>query len=291
MALSLEEAKRQQAIVAAINKDPSSLSGLSILGGGDTYDRATHTADGISRGSVDDLWPRLRAEGMSDDQIADELGRMGMYPFSSNVDWGDEAPRDGVLVPGGAPGGSGQNPYNPDAPYIPQNPNLPPIEWDPSGTGSLNGQTPVDTSWDWTQNPDAGVQGPEPIDNYNLNYAPGADSPWGLPGAAPGNNQDFYAQQFNNLLAEQQAGKGAAIGAAIKRQFADSQPPPETSVDPWAWAYGGQGLPDGAPWASQQAPPLSIAQQPALDPNAQQDQGSTNPLQDAANFGLSIALS
>lgn len=95
-----------------------------------------------------------------------------------------------------------------------------------------------DTSWQWAeprqQNP-AQIAG-----RFEWGNFPGQDSPWGNEDL-PGGNADFYRQQLNNLITQQDMYQQEAVAAGLRAQ---NQQPQQPQGDPWAWAYGGQGLPD-----------------------------------------------
>jgi len=108
---------------------------------------------------------------------------------------------------------------------------------DPSGPSDAGGwgQTPAgdpfvppymgttDTSWDWGQGPVAGEYFGAPP-TFNAQTMPGQDSPWGVPNT-PGGNQDFYRQQFSNLLSGQNAFDKAQVTSAMIRQQAQEAGP------------------------------------------------------------------
>ena len=80
------------------------------------------------------------------------------------------------------------------------------------------------------------------MDNYNLNYGAGSGTPWGMDAHGGADNQDFYAQQFQNLLSEQQGFKNEQIARAIRSEQTPGEP--QEMGDPWAWANQGRGLPN-----------------------------------------------
>ena len=130
------------------------------------------------------------------------------------------------------------------------------------------------------------------MEGYDLTYGPGQDSPWGMGGE--GGNQEFYAQQFNNLLREGQQHKNQQIAAAIRAEHASNQPVPEMG-DPFAWANQGQGLREGSPWPSNegfQSAPTQVGTQPTGQAPQQgwAPTTSTNPAQLPANLGLGLAI-
>ena len=109
-----------------------------------------------------------------------------------------------------------------------------PFDWIPGNT---------DTSWDWSQGGDdpwafTGIGGPAAVPDYDFGNRPGMGSPWGQTGS--GGNQEFYSRQLGNLLSQQDAYQQAEQEAAQRRTQGLSG---AFEGDPWAWAYGGKGLP------------------------------------------------
>jgi len=73
-----------------------------------------------------------------------------------------------------------------------------------------------------------------PADYYQSSYVPGQDSPWGQPDQ-PGGNEDFYRQQFNNLLTEEQAFQNAELASAFRRQNSQDNRQDNLMSDPFSW--------------------------------------------------------
>tara|TARA_R110001592_G_scaffold109781_1_gene305726 strand:+ start:1262 stop:2731 length:1470 start_codon:yes stop_codon:yes gene_type:complete len=122
--------------------------------------------------------------------------------------------------------------------------NVPP----PTGDGTfVEGNPPPDTSWDWDYFRDKAV-GDRQWGGYDVDYQaferyqPGMDSPWGMPNIE-GNNNDFYQQQFVNLLRDEQ-GFDARQREAQRRQQEAYENPYEAIEMDWSWANNGQGLPE-----------------------------------------------
>jgi hypothetical protein len=126
-----------------------------------------------------------------------------------------------VVLPPDGPGGGG-----PTVPY--------------TGTG---GQ--ADTSWNWDafspQNGSGEWGGYDEDYQAFERYQPGMDSPWGMPNVE-GGNEDFYQQQFVNLLRDEQGYQSRERQAQAERQDAFENPYAAAPTD-WSWANGGQGLP------------------------------------------------
>jgi hypothetical protein len=128
-----------------------------------------------------------------------------------------------------------------------------------------------------------------PAQRYNLNYGPGGEASWGTPASGPGGNQQFYQQQFNNLVAQQQNHNEAEIVAALRSKAAQNAPP-QTNSDPWGWVPGG--LNEGYPWdinpSPQPVPPSAGA-----SPTVGESGGiiSDNPAQTTTNLALMFGLS
>jgi hypothetical protein len=112
--------------------------------------------------------------------------------------------------------------------------------------------------------------------NYTQDFQVGSGSPWGLPNAPAGNNQDFYAQQFANLLGETQRQRQAEMASQLRVQ----QPQQQAPTDPWEWANQGAGLNEGYPWDI--SPPILEA---APQQQPQQSSGSSHM---ALPFGINI---
>ena len=68
-----------------------------------------------------------------------------------------------------------------------------------------------------------------PQSYYDPFFVPGRDSPWGQQDQ-PGSNRDFYRQQFNNLLAEQQSFQQQELAAAMRREAANNAPTPTPQI-------------------------------------------------------------
>lgn len=141
---------------------------------------------------------------------------------------------------------TGKPPTNdwPEFPYNPGYTNVPP----PTGDGTfLKGNPPPDTSWDWDYFRDK-AGGDRQWGGYDVDYQaferyqPGMDSPWGMPNIE-GNNNDFYQQQFVNLLRDEQ-GFDARQREAQRRQQEAYENPYEAIEMDWSWANNGQGLPE-----------------------------------------------
>lgn len=186
----------------------------------------THTVvmggESIKMEGSDPNWkPQVQPDynGMGDDGGT----RTPTNTAGTGVNWGGSGTHDinGNVVPGG-----------------PADPSV----YGPGGSQYWKPGDPVNTSWDWGQAPGqgGGTGGPD-MTGYSLNYGPGRDSPWGMPNR-PGNNKDFYAKQFNNLLLEQQNAKSAEIAAAIRQNYAQTHPQAAPAMD-WSWANNGRGLP------------------------------------------------
>lgn len=86
-----------------------------------------------------------------------------------------------------------------------------------------------------TQDPTSNVA---PNAGLDWNYYPGEGATWGLGGA--GDNREFYARQFNNLLGETHHNRQQQLAAALR---AENAPEPEAYQSDWSWAFDGQGLP------------------------------------------------
>jgi hypothetical protein len=72
-------------------------------------------------------------------------------------------------------------------------------------------------------------------------YVPGQESPWGNPNY-PGGNQEFYQQQFANLLRGEQDFRSAQQASQGQAAAAAQDPYQPLPID-WSWAHGGEGLP------------------------------------------------
>jgi len=101
--------------------------------------------------------------------------------------------------------------------------------------------------WDWS------YFAPKGYDNdgwggYDRNYeafeqyAPSGDSPWGNPSANNG-NQNFYQQQFANMLRNEQ-GFQSLQRESQEAQQAALDTPFEPIIADWSWANNGAGLPE-----------------------------------------------
>ena len=103
-----------------------------------------------------------------------------------------------------------------------------------------------DTGWDWAKVSDdlggVGWGGELPDYNVNTQYQPGQDSPWGNP-EREGGNEEFYAQQFGNLLNETQDFQRRQREAAAQMPQSQARPQ-QPAADPWSWVNGGAGLPE-----------------------------------------------
>ncbi len=165
----------------------------------------------------------------------------------------------------------------------------PPEDFDPvynrpdAGGGNPGMGGPVDSSWDWArvnQTPTGGFG--DYFYNYDASerYSPGRDATWGSENF-PGDNRDFYQNQFGNLLRQEQNFQEAQRQAAALRQEAMDQPAPALD-NSWDWAYGGQGLPevvvsDGYDPVGESAPDWIL--NPAYDiPDGVTNQGLTSLL-------------
>jgi len=122
--------------------------------------------------------------------------------------------------------------------------NVPP----PTGDGTfVEGNPPPDTSWDWDYFRDK-AGGDRQWGGYDADYQaferyqPGMDSPWGMPNIE-GNNNDFYQQQFVNLLRDEQGFDARQREAQRRQQEAFDNPYEAIEMD-WSWANNGQGLPE-----------------------------------------------
>ena len=169
-------------------------------------------------------------------------------------------PHEGPLSFGGPPttptdpftpptdtGGGGTTPpptggTNPPStrPDLPQPEGGDVVPW--TGTGDQ-----VDTSWNWDafapkRQGDAAWGGYDEDYQAFERYQPGMDSPWGMPDIEGGNN-DFYQQQFVNLLRDEQGFQSRERGAQAIRQDALDNPYEAAPTD-WSWANSGEGLKD-----------------------------------------------
>jgi hypothetical protein len=91
-------------------------------------------------------------------------------------------------------------------------------------------------SWNWDAfDPNGGVnEVADPFAGMSNIGVPGRDSPWGDPNQA-GGNQEFYAQQFANLLRQGNNYQQQAQDANQRRQDAFANPAPETDYQAmWA---------------------------------------------------------
>lgn len=117
--------------------------------------------------------------------------------------------------------------------------------------------TPGSGEWDWgrfgTQT-DTGGFGPY-FPNYDasLRFSPGEGATWGSD-KFPGDNRDFYQNQFGNLLRQTQGYQAANRAAAIRRQQAAENPAESMPLD-WSWVEGG--LPEVEIMESGYASPLA----------------------------------
>ena len=160
-------------------------------------------------------------------------GQVGVTPIAPPTSVAPESPLVPTYTPPAQPA--------PQDPFVPTGPSTAPPT---NGMGPDGGQlAPVDTGWDWDsmgQGPDYSPQ--DPGFAITQDYQPGRDSPWGNPDL-PGGNQDFYAQQFGNLLAQDQDFQSRQRAAAESLRQSQNQPS-QAPTDPWSWVNGGQGLPE-----------------------------------------------
>ena len=144
-------------------------------------------------------------------------------------DYADPGPGGGTGTGGGTDtGGVPQAPV--DTEFVPYEP----------GMGA-------DTSWNWDFfKPKA--QGDNAWGGFDTDYGvferyqPGQDSPWGMPDIR-GGNKDFYQQQFNNLLRDEQGFRNRAKAAQLRAEENAANPADPLPLD-WSWANGGEGIKD-----------------------------------------------
>lgn len=129
------------------------------------------------------------------------------------LDESQASPSQGLVVGGTAPG-EGPPPQPTGDPLLGDDPFLPPsdsglpppvggdvVPWEPE----LSASSPS-WSWDYFKPKEAGDGAWGGYDaDYGVfeRYQPGQDSPWGMPDVE-GGNEEFYQQQFNNLLRDEQ---------------------------------------------------------------------------------------
>lgn len=99
------------------------------------------------------------------------------------------------------------------------------------------GPDPRDMDWDWGRfgvQTDTGGFG-QYFPNYDSSarYTPGKDSPWGSD-RFPGNNRDFYQNQFGNLLRQEQGFQKAQRQSAARQEEARANPLESMPLD-WSW--------------------------------------------------------
>ena len=113
----------------------------------------------------------------------------------------------------------------------------------PEGDGSFDPWTPSASgsrpSWNWDyfkpKAPgDSGWGGYDADYGVFERYQPGQDSPWGMPDVM-GGNQEFYQQQFNNLLRDEQDYRTRQRAAQLRAQEAAENPSENINFDDmWA---------------------------------------------------------
>ena len=149
-----------------------------------------------------------------------------------------------VYIPPYEQPGAGTPPVQP--PVQPPQAGLPPgtgTQPPPTGDGSTVPWTPElsgdGATWNWdyfqAKSPGAGEWGGYDQD-YGVfeRYQPGQDSPWGMPDIE-GGNKEFYQQQFNNLLRDEQGFQTRERAAQLRRQEAQDNPAaPINFDDMWA---------------------------------------------------------
>ena len=117
----------------------------------------------------------------------------------------------------------------------------------PDTTVFVPGNPPADTTWDWDYFK-AKAKGDRMWGGYDEDYQaferyqPGMDSPWGMDNIE-GDNNDFYQQQFVNLLRDEQGFDARQRESQRRAQDAYDNPYEAIEMD-WSWANNGQGLPE-----------------------------------------------
>ena len=146
-------------------------------------------------------------------------------------------------------GGGVRNPEDPDGfPVYPDWPGYDDVPFS-SGDGTfVEGNPPSDTSWDWGYFRDK-AGGDRMWGGYDEDYQaferyqPGMDSPWGMPNIE-GGNEDFYQQQFVNLLRDEQGFDARQRESQRRQQEAYDNPYEPAELDWTQFANSGQGLPE-----------------------------------------------
>jgi hypothetical protein len=132
----------------------------------------------------------------------------------------------GLPLGGGIPPGGGSTP--------PVGGGTPPSGGGPTGIPGGGGPTGIPGSGNG--NPGAiQMSGSNQANSPYLNYGPGNDAPWGNRWRGEGGNEEFYQQQFNTLLGEQQSFQNDEFTSAIRREMLKSNPLQQSDRS-WDWA-------------------------------------------------------